>query len=178
MNEKRFNYNLRQLCRKCSAILPSVFLFCLAAASAVFAQSDQAFDSSAPILISQADSTIALTANPDNWRGALPGKTSEIFPPGSRLVVFVTNIDLLPDENANAFRAFAEDINGKRYRLIVENIQQLRKQNWIYGLTLRLYDANGYNGQPPPGSELSIRVGWRGNISNRVRLNSNRSGVK
>ncbi|HLM61873.1 MAG TPA: DUF1800 family protein, partial [Pyrinomonadaceae bacterium] len=97
--------------------------------------------------------------------------------PGSRVVIFVTNVDLLPDENANAFRAFAEDANGKQYRLAVESIRQLRLQNWIYGLTLRIYDENGYNGQPPSG-ELLVRVSWRGNTSNRVRLMSGQANVK
>ncbi len=177
MEEKIINHNLRRLWRKCSGILLTAFLFNVAAASVIVAQGDEIFESSAPILISEADSTRALTANPDNWKGALPKKNSEIFPPGSCVVVFVTNLDLLPDENANAFRAFAQDTSGKQYRLTVETIQPLRKHGWIYGLTLRIYDANGYNGQPL-SSELSIRVSWRGNTSNRVRLGSGRSGVK
>ena len=177
MKEKRFRRNLRRLSRKYSGILLTAFLFGIAGASATVAQSDQVFESSAPVLISEADSTRALTANPDNWRGTLPGENSEIFPPGSRVVVFVTNVALLSDEKANAFRAFAEDASGKQYRLTVENIQPLRKQGWIYGLTLRIYDVNGYNGQPS-GSELSIRVSWRGNTSNRVRLGSGRPDVK
>jgi hypothetical protein len=104
-------------------------------------------------------------------------KKPGIFLPGSRVVVFITNVDLLPDENANAFRAFAEDANGKQYRLAVESIRQVRLQNWIYGLTLRIYDENGYNGQPPSG-ELLIRVSWRGNTSNRVRLMSGQANMK
>lgn len=176
MEGENIKLDLLQLFRKCFGILLTAFL-CLTGVSTIVAQPDEDFDSSAPVLISEADSTRALTANPDNWRGALPAKNSEIFQPGSRVLVFITNIDLLPGEGANAFRAFAEDAGGKQYRLTVENIGRLRKEYWIYGLTLRLYDAGGYNGQPPSG-ELSIRVSWRGNISNRVRLNSEKSSAK
>ncbi len=176
MKEKRFRRDLWRLYRKCSGILLTAFLFSVSGVSASAAQNNENFESSAPILISEADSVRALTANPDNWKGDLPGKNFEIFP-GSRVVVFVTNVDLLPDEKANAFRAFAEDTTGKRYRLRVESIQPLRKQGWIYGLVLSLDDTNGYNGQPS-GGELSIHISWRGNISNRVRLNSGRSNVK
>jgi uncharacterized protein (DUF1800 family) len=159
-----------------------VFLCGFTGASANAADEDDNFESSAPVLISQTNSTSALTANPDNWRGLLPkdntetGSRPEIFPPGSRVMVFVTNTDLLPDEGANAFRAFAEDENGKQYRLIVENIQRLRRQEWIYALTLRIYDANEYNGQPSANGEVLLNVGWRGNTSNRVRLRLGKSG--
>lgn len=177
MKGENIKLDLLQLFRKCLGVLLTAFLFSLTSVFTVVAQPDENFESSAPVLISEANSTKALTANPDNWRGELPTKSSEIFQPGSRVVVFVTNIDLLPDEGANAFRAFAEDAKGKQFRLKVENIGRLRRQNWIYGLRLHLYDASGYNGQPASG-ELSIRISWRGNISNRVRLGSERSGVK
>src|SRR5688572_2201610 len=151
MEEKGINQNLGQLSRKFFGVFSITILSIVAVSLPAFPQGDENFESSAPILISEADSTRALTANPDNWKGMLPKKNSEIFLPGSRVVVFVTNINLLPDEGANAFRAFAEDSGGKRYRLTIENISKLSRQNWIYGLTLRLYDANGYNGQPPNG---------------------------
>src|SRR5687767_12319774 len=134
MEGENIKLDLLQLFRKCLSILLTAFLFSLTSAFTIVAQSgDENFESSAPILISEADSTKALTANPDSWKGALPTKNSEIFQPGSRVVVFVTNIDLLPDEGANAFRAFAEDTKGKQFRLKVENIGRLRQQNWIYG---------------------------------------------
>lgn len=169
MEKHGFYPKLRFLRGKCLIILLIVFLF-VGAGVAVNAQTDENFESSDPVLISETDSTKALTANPDNWRGSLPEKNTEYFTPGARVVVFVTNIDLTKDEAANAFRVFAEDTSGKKYRLTVENIQPLRKQTWIYGLTLRIYDENGYNGQPLADSGVLIRVAWRGNVSNPVQL--------
>lgn len=170
-------YSLQRL-RKCYGSLTFFFLFVLISAVPIFALGDENFESSAPILISEADSDRALTADPDQWRGALPRKSSGAFSHGSRVVVFVTNIRLLPGEGANAFRAFAADASGKQFRLLVESMQPLRKQNWIYGLTLRIDDPNGFNNQPPVQGEISIRVGWRGNSSNRVRLPLGESEVK
>jgi uncharacterized protein (DUF1800 family) len=131
-------------------------------------------ESPEPVLISEANSTRALAVNAEDWSGALPASSTAVISPGSRVVVFVTNVDLLADEGANAFRINAVDNRGKQYRLAVENIQRLPKRSWIYGLTLRVYDPNGYNGQPTLKGGLVIRVSWRGNTSNRVRLTSGR----
>lgn len=143
-------------------------LLCFSAA-AIKAQ-DENFESSDPVLISEADSVKALAVKPESWRGGLPAPNAEYFPPGSRAVVFVTNAALAEGEGANAFRAFAEDARGKKFRLTVENVQQLKKQDWIYALTLQIADANGYNGQPLENSGVLINVSWRGNVSNRVKL--------
>ncbi len=169
MEKYGFYPDLRLLRGKCLIVLLTAILF-VGGGVSVNAQGDENFESSAPVLVSEADSVRALTANPDKWRGVLPAKGAEYFSPGARIVVFVTNIDLPKDEAANAFRAFAEDTGGKQFRLTVENIEPLRKQNWIYALTLRVTDENGYNGQPLEDSGVLIRVTWRGNISNRVQL--------
>jgi uncharacterized protein (DUF1800 family) len=160
-----------------TACLTALLLFILTV-SASTVTNDQAFESPKPILISAANSTRALAIKADNGRLALPERNSEVFQPGSRVVIFVTNVKLLPEERANAFRVYAEDAGGKQYGLTVENIQQLPKQNWIYGLTIHIHDRNGYNGQPQPDGDVLIRVSWRGNTSNRVRLGLGGTGGK
>ncbi len=174
MEKHRFYPDLRLLRGKYLIFLLSIFLS-VSAALVVNAQGDEDFESTDPILISEADSTKGLTANPDNWRDNLPEKGAEYFPPGSRVIVFITNVD---NENANAFRAFAEDTSGNQFRLTVEDIQPLPKQDWIYALTLRIHDENGYNGQPLEDSGILIRVSWRGNVSNRVQLSLGKSVAK
>jgi uncharacterized protein (DUF1800 family) len=177
MGKHLFYNSLRLLCGKCFAVVLTAFLIC-STTSSLHAQDDENFESSNPVLISQADSTEALTANPDNWRGTLPAKSDESYAPGSRAIIFVTNIDFPKGESPNSFRIYAEDNRGKRFRLVVENIQQLRKQDWIYGLTLRIVDENSYNGQPIADSRLIIRVSWRGNISNRIAVSLGNSDSK
>ena len=177
MQETTPNSGFRKLRQKYFSFCLAAMLMCFAA-PIIFAQTgDEIPDSTAPVLISVADSTRALAANGDNWRGALPKRNAEVFQPGARAVVFVTNIELLADENAGAFRVFAEDASGKQYRLTVETVRQL-KQDWIYALTVRIADENEYNGQPPANGDVLIRVSWRGNTSNRVRLGLGRTGGK
>jgi len=139
-------------------------------AKASFEQETESFESPIPVLISESNSSYALAANPDNWNGTLPRGTSDKFQPGQRVVVFVTNLDLLPDEGANAFRVFAADKNGKRFRFTVEGLSRLPKGNNVYGLTLRIFDQNGYNGQPAADTEITLTLSWRGNLSNPVQL--------
>ena len=176
MKETGLNLNLRHLYRKGFFIYLTVFLFNLAAVITIAAQSDEGFESPDPVLISEANSTKAIAISPENWADPLPTETSEIFPPGSRVTIFMSNVALMQDESANAFRVFAEDTSGKRYRLTVEDIQRRTKRNPIYGLTLRIVDVNGYNGQPAATGEVLIWVSWRGNTSNRVRLRLGKSG--
>lgn len=177
MEERRLNSIFRHRSRKGILICLTVLLFGARAAFANAVQNDDAFESPAPVLISESDSTRALAINPDNWKDDLPRENSGVFPPGSRVMVFLTNIDLLPGEGANAFRVFAADAGGRKYRFTVESLQRLRgAQDRIYGLTLRIHDANGYNGQPRSEGEVAIWASWRGNTSNRVRLRLGKSG--
>ena len=175
--ETKLSPSLRIFGQKCLSFCSIALLLCFAANANALAQ-DEIPDSSDPVLISVSDSTRALAANANTFRGALPKKNAEAFQPGARAIVFVTNVDLMADEAANAFRVYAEDARGTQYRLTVENIQPLRKMDWVYALTVRLTDENGYNGQPPANGDILIRVSWRGNTSNRVRLGLGATGGK
>ncbi len=176
MEETSQSIDLRILGQKFLFFCLTAFLLCSAATITNAGTEDEIPDSTDPILISAANSTRALATNADIWRGTLPRRNTEVFQPGARIVVFITNVDLMPDEGANAFRVFAQDASGKQYRLMVENIRQLTRQDWIYGVTVRLYDENEYNGQPHAHGDVLIRVSWRGNTSNRLRLGLGRTG--
>ncbi|HEX8397029.1 MAG TPA: hypothetical protein VF644_06365, partial [Pyrinomonadaceae bacterium] len=173
--ETNLSIGLRIFIRKCLSVCSMALLLCFAANVKA---SDEIPDSSDPVLISVPDSTRALAANAGTFRGGLPRKNTEVFQPGDRATVFVTNIDLIENEDAGAFRVFAEDASGTQYRLTVEDIQPVRRMDWVYALTVRLYDQNGYNGQPDASGDILIRVSWRGNTSNRVRLGLGTTGGK
>lgn len=117
----------------------------------------------APILISQADSTKALT-----------GQNTKVFSPGenTRITFFVTNLNLLPNEDERAFRADATDSKGKRYRLEILDLRQNQKRPWVYELTVRL------NKQIEKIGDMLVRVTWRGMSSNRVRISIGFEGGK
>ncbi len=178
MKEIRPSISFRVSGQKCLFFCLTVFLLCSAAVVTNAGTDDEISDSTDPILISTANSTRAWATNGDISSGRIWHKNTEVFQPGERITIFITNIDLMPDEAAGAFRFFAEDKDGKQYRLKVENIRPLRLQNWIYALTVRLYDENGYNGQLPANGDVLIRVSWRGNTSNRLRLGIGKTGGK
>ncbi|MGD9561365.1 MAG: DUF1800 family protein [Pyrinomonadaceae bacterium] len=163
---------VRKTGRYCRSKLSRIFLSAFLAAASAAAIVGQ--ESPSPVLITEANSTRALAVNADDWRGGLPSSSTAVIGRDSRVVVFVTSLDLLTGEGANAFRITAADNHGKRYRLAVENIQRIPKRPWIYGLTLRIHDPSGYNGQPRVKGGLQIKVSWRGNTSNGVRLTSGR----
>lgn len=132
-------------------------------------------ESPEPILITEAGSAKALAVNAEDWPGGLPTASTASIQPGDRVVIFVTGVNLIEGEAANAFRVFASDPSGKRFRLTVDSIQQLPKRPWIYALTILIFDPNGYNGQPLASKQgMTIRLSWRGNTSNQVRLASGR----
>ncbi len=123
-------------------------------ASAAFAQN---LPVDSPILISQPDSTRALT-------GGFKRKTQNLFANRQLVTVYVTNLDLLPNEGANAFRADVEDSNHYRYPVQVVNFEKTAERPWVYALTFRLHDRLGSVG------DVLLRITWRGMSSNRVRL--------
>lgn len=175
MEKSKTLNGLQPMSKRCRLLTPVIWALCLLFLSAnAFAQ--EVPESPEPILISASDSTRALAVYPATWRGSLPRKNSEVFNPGERVVLFATNIDLMPGEGANAFRIFAEDARQKQFRFVVEDIQEVKKQNWIYAITVRLYDENEYNGQPAADGDVLVRLSWRGNTSNRVRLGLGTTG--
>ena len=121
----------------------------------------------APVLISDGASTRALaTSQVSVQRGRLPLGSEVVWPAGeaSRITFFVTNLDLMTGEGANAFRADAQDGAGRRFSLPIESINSLPGLDWIYAITMRLNPDIGDAG------DVLIRLNWRGMASNRVRL--------
>ncbi len=121
----------------------------------------------APVLISEDTSTRALAVEPATLRTnrvPLTGEPLWHAAEGVRVTLFVTNLDLMPGEGANAFRADAETASGRRYNLPVESIRQMRSMDWIHAVTLTLNPELGDAG------DVLVRLNWRGMASNRVRL--------
>lgn len=119
------------------------------------------------MLISEGNTTRALAVNPFTWRGRQLPTTAQIaWPAGdeTRVMLFVTNLDLMKEEGANAFRADVEDVNGHRYPLKVESINPVIGHEWIYGVTVK------FNGEIGDVGDVLLRVTWRGMASNRTRL--------
>jgi uncharacterized protein (DUF1800 family) len=117
----------------------------------------------APILMSQTDSIRALAGRPS--KSGLD-TSIKVFPPGARttITVFVTNLDLIENEGATAFRAELEDASRFRYPVQIVSFEPTDQSKWVYALTVRLNENIGDLG------DVLLRVTWRGMTSNRVRL--------
>lgn len=129
-------------------------------------------DSPTPILISEADSTRALVSSAENL-SAVKGRA---FARNSKAVLFVTNLDLMEGEGANAFRVNVEGANGRQYRFPVLDIQPVKNQEGIYALTIRLKDELGFWEQPVLKGDFLMSVVWRGLASNKVHLTFGKVG--
>ncbi len=143
----------------------------------ILAQQDPNPDSPTPILISEPDSTRALTAPADNLlSGNLAGVKSKTLSPNSTMTLFVTNLDLMDGEGANAFRINVEDAKGRNYRFPVLDVQPMKGREWVYALTVQPKDELGFWSSSALKGDLLIDVVWRGLVSNRVHLSLGRSG--
>lgn len=140
-------------------ILSILFCGVLLLSSAVFAQPDPDPNSPVPVLLDVSQTTSVRVA------------------PGSRVLFYVTNVDLMEGESANAFRVYAEDSNKRLYRFRVLRLQAVDKQRKTFQLTVELTDELGVWSDPPSG-DLLVSVSWRGLASNWIRLGSGSAQIR
>jgi uncharacterized protein (DUF1800 family) len=92
------------------------------------------------------------------------------FAPDARVTLFVTNLSLLKDEGATAFRIYGEDRQGHAFRFPVTDLRETLETPGVYALNFRLKDEVGYWQPPALGQSLAIYLTWRGLVSNKVKL--------
>ncbi len=135
-------------------------------------------DSPTPVLLSDGGVLPrAVAAMPDGAErtNSLKAK-SRIFNQNSTITLFVSNLDLMPDEGANAFRINVEDTAGREYRFPVLAVSPVKDQPGVYALTVQLTDELGYWARTKFRSDVLLSVAWRGSVSNRARLAIGKSG--
>ena len=149
----------------------SVSVFILISTAVVPAQDDPDPNSPTPILLSEPESTRALTTltNVKTTR-AVVRPSSRIFWPDQKLELFVTNLSLMDGEGATAFRLYMEDDRGREYRLPVLEIRPAAGHPGVSSIVTRLTDEIRYWPAPEPNGDVLVRLTWRGLTSNRVRL--------
>ncbi len=155
--------------------LASIFLI-LSSIAAVTAQDDPNPNSPSPNLLSGTDRSRVLAVSPENYLGNLPAMGRQAFKPGpnSTVVVFLSPIELRDDENASAFRVYVTRPGGKTFELIPVSISRTRNRE--IALSLRLFDASGYRGQPAADGDHWLYVTWRGLMSNALKIGLGRTG--
>ncbi len=135
-------------------------------------------DSPTPVLLSEADSTRALTELPTTKikRGNQLRFPNRAFSLDSQVTLYITNVELLKDEGANAFRVYVEDSRGRKYRFPVLALQSVKGFEGVYALTVKLRDEIGFWEQPGENGDVLVNVTWRGLTSNRVKLGLGKTG--
>lgn len=147
---------------------------------AVLGQQDPDPNSPAPDLLSGSDATRVLAVNTRGWDGDLPQSGRLTFRPSrsTSITIFVSGLQLLPDEGANAVRVYLTQRSGKTFQLQTEQIVPVEKN--IYALQLRIWDPTGLRGQPAADGDSLIYATWRGSMSNQLKigLGSTGGGIK
>lgn len=158
-------------------ILSASFVIFLSVFSGL-AQDDANPNSPTPILLTEEGSTRALTTLPQKStrKSLLKIQNQTAFQPEQTVDLFVTNIDLMKGEGANAFRVYVEDSKGKKYGFPVLDLQPVKGFDGIYALTVLLKDELGFWEPPTADGDLLVAVTWRGLISNQVKLGYGKTG--
>lgn len=152
---------------KLSLIFLLICLFCIS----VFAETDPNPDSPVPVLLSsQTDSSRVLAVSGDNVGTKMPRTSENIFYPGEKSIItlYVTNLTLMQNEGANAFRVFLGNQNGQVYELQTLDIKPLSRT--VFALRVKLYETANYRDQPPANGDALIYLTWRGLASNVLKI--------
>jgi hypothetical protein len=102
-------------------LFPIIAVFC---AIGVMAQEDPNPDSPIPSLLSSPDRSRVLAVNTRGWSGGVPTSGTLVFRPSrtNSVTIFVANLQLMPDEGANAMRVYLTQRSGRTFELQTENI--------------------------------------------------------
>jgi hypothetical protein len=150
---------LNKICR--SILLASIVLLSAGTLSSLKAQTGQ------PVLISEANSTRAIALDALTWTKE-PFSLTEpvIFGADSRtrVLLFATNLTLLPGDDASSLTAEAEDGAHRRYPLNVEYVGPVPDLASVMQVVLRLNDNLGDVG------DVLVGISLHGVSSNRVRV--------
>jgi uncharacterized protein (DUF1800 family) len=135
-------------------------------------------DSPTPVLLSHTASNRALAVSAENSENFvnLARVRARAFLPDSRISLLITNISLMPDEAASAFRVNVEDEKGRQYRFPVLEIHRVKRQKGVYELVVQLTDELGFWENPVFDGDVLVGVSWRGLTSNRLRLGIGKIG--
>ncbi len=140
------------------------------------AQSDPNPNSPAPVLLSENDTSRALVTDSKSRSKDIPNIKSRAFKLNSRINLYISDIELMKGEGANAFRVYAKDSRNRLYRFPVETIDRIHKRKPIYAIGVKLRDEIGFWSQPAETGDLLVTVTWRGMASNSLLLGLGKKG--
>jgi hypothetical protein len=164
------NYFSAVLRRTCpftvNKILRSIFLASIVLLFGGTLYSRQAA-ASQPVLISEQDSTRAIALDALNWTKepfALNAPVNFGTDSRTRIMLFASNLTLLPGDVASAVTAEAEDGAHQRYPLTVEYVGPVPDLSTVTQIVMRLNDNLSDVG------DVLVGISFHGINSNRVRI--------
>jgi len=119
-----------------------------------------------PSLLSEEDSTRAIAFDTIIWQRepfSLTSPSALGQNQRTRVMLFATNLHLMPGETISALKAEAEDGTQALYPLTVEDIVKVPDFDWLSGVVVRLNDDLGVG-------DVLIRIYHNGIASNRVQI--------
>lgn len=155
----------------------SLFLAVLTlSAIRVLAQQDPDPDSPTPGLLSGTDASRVLAVDSRRWEGDLPESGRLTFRPSrtASITMFVSGLQLLPDEGSNAVRVYLTQRSGKTFELQTDQVIPIQKN--ISAIQVRIWDPTGFRGQPVADGDSLIYVTWRGLMSNPLKIGLGSTG--
>lgn len=142
-----------------------------------FAQDDPDPNSPTPVLVNARGSSRVLAVSADAWqRVGLSSPPRDFFPPNSRAAVFVTNVALMENERADAFRLVVEDSRGRQYRFPVVDVYPVKAKTPTYAVIFEMRDEVGYWQDPLADGDVLVRLVWRGLTTDRARIGYGATG--
>ncbi len=156
-----------------------ILLICFAVlvfAAPALAQLDPDPNSPTPVLLSGIDGTRALADYAAKRPNELPSPKTEAFRLSIKINLFISEVELMEGEGANAFRVYATDSRNRMYRFPVESIDRVSKGKPVYALTVELRDEIGFWEQPAEDGDLLVQLTWRGLGSNKLLLGLGKTG--
>jgi len=154
--------------------LSCLLLFICLFSFPIFAEDDPNPDSPTPVLLGQSGSSQILAVDGVKWNGRIPRVSQTLFRPAQNITLFVTNLDLMDNEGANALRVYLYQKSGKIFELQTEDLTRVDKT--VYALKVRIFDRDGYRGQPVADGESVIYLTWRGLVSNALKISLGTQG--
>lgn len=165
-----------RISRRFWRILTSVVLVSLTSIAVIGQDPDP--NSPTPVLLSERDSTRALAGEAGKIRGVkdLTRAVAPAFQLGDTVDIFVTNLDLMEGEGANAFRVYALDKVGHQFRFPVVALVEVPDSDGVYRATIALKDEIGFWDRPEGDGDVLIYLTWRGLASNVVKIGIGKIG--
>jgi uncharacterized protein GlcG (DUF336 family) len=128
---------------------------------------------SRPTLISEATSTRAVAFESVTQKREPFSLTSSVqfsADNRTRIMLFCMNLSLQPGDTVSSITAEAEDGAHRIYPLTVEYIGAVPEQSWVSSVIVRLHDEMNDVG------DVLVRLSYRGQASNRVRVGVGHTG--